>query len=193
MDITLETKITARQTGQKLALDVGCGRRKQPGAIGLDFFPLPGVDVVADLEKGALPFGDNSFDKIYAYHVLEHMVKLSDILAELHRIAKPGALIEVVVPYFSCVGAFGDPTHVRFFTYRTLEHFTDSRDDGERHTWFSAVRFSIRHRWLGFGKAFRLLGIEWFANRLPNIYENFLPYIFPARTLTVELVVLKDS
>lgn len=168
----------------QLALDLGCGPRKHDGAIGLDHICLPGVDVVAELEGAGLPFAAGSFTTIYAHHVLEHIRDLPAVMAELHRVSRPGARIEIVVPYYTCVGAFGDPTHVRFFTYYTFDHFSDRPD---MHTWFSDTRFHIRSRRIGFGRLHRLLGIAWFANRFPHLYENFLPYIFPARTLTVVL------
>jgi hypothetical protein len=111
---------------------------------------------------------------------------LEALLAELARIGKPGARIHVLVPYFSCVGAFGDPTHVRFFTYYTFDHFTE---DPTRHTWFSGTRFRIARRKIGFGRLFRLLGVAWWANRWPHIYENFFAFTLPARTLEVDLIV----
>ena len=49
---------------EKKILDLGCGRNKVPGAIGLDLFPVPGVDVVHDLEAFPYPFENNSFDEI---------------------------------------------------------------------------------------------------------------------------------
>ena len=165
---------------------------KMPGAVGLDIVDLPGVDVVVDLERESIPFPDNSFEIVYAYHVLEHITKLSDVLAELHRVCRPGASIKIVVPYFTCVGAFGDPTHVRFFTYGTFEHFTETNNK-ELYTWFSSTRFTIKYRRIGFGRLFRLAGVQWWANRWPNIYENFFAYTLPARTLTVELIVAKDN
>jgi SAM-dependent methyltransferase len=170
----------------RLTLDLGCGPHKHPGSIGVDRVPLEGVDIVANFEQGRLPFKDDSFKFIYAHHILEHIRNLTELLAELQRICCSGANIEILVPYFTCVGAFGDPTHVRFFTYYTFDHFTD---DPHRHTWFASTRFFIRSRHIGFGRLFRILGIEWFANRYPHIYENFLAYIFPARTLKVELTV----
>src|SRR5437588_5364740 len=98
--------------------------------------------------------------------------------------------LDIVIPYYTCVGAFGDPTHVRFFTYRTLEHFADT-EDKERYTWFSSTRFKMGKRHIGFGKLFRLLLVEFLANRFPNIYENFFSFIFQGRTLSVELIVIK--
>ncbi len=177
----------------QLALDVGCGRNKAKGAIGLDRTLLLGVDVVAEIADG-LPFRNNCFSVLYANHVLEHVTNLVHVLSEFERVCCPDAVINIVVPYFTCVGAFGDPTHVRFFTYYTFDFFADNTaKDPERYTWFSSIRFHIRRRRIGFGRLFRMLGIEWWANRFPHVYENFFPYILPARTLTVELVVVKSN
>lgn len=171
-------------------LHIGCGRHKAPGAIGLDITALPGVDVVLDLDKEKLPFADHTFELVYAHHVLEHLRNLSEVLAELHRVCKDGAVIDIVVPYYTCVGAFGDPTHVRFFTYRTLEHFAET-DDKERYTWFSSTRFIMGKRHIGFGRLFRVLLVEFLANRWPNIYENFFSFICQGRTLSAQLIVAK--
>ncbi|MCG8350074.1 MAG: class I SAM-dependent methyltransferase [Chloroflexales bacterium] len=169
-----------------VTLDIGCGRNKHNGAIGLDLVRLTGVDIVSDIEKCCLPFEDNRFQKVYIHHVLEHIRDLTGALDEIERVCATGAIIEILVPYFTCVGAFGDPTHVRFFTYHTFDYFTD---DEKRYIWFSDTRFTIKSRYIGFGHVFRTIGVEWFANRFPGIYENFFAYICPGRTLKVELVV----
>jgi SAM-dependent methyltransferase len=171
---------------QSRTLDLGCGYEKVSGSIGLDVVPLPTVDVLADVTGPSLPFRDNTFDVVYANHILEHISDLEKLLSELARIGRPGAKIHVTVPYFSCVGAFGDPTHVRFFSYYTFDHYTE---DPSRHTWFSSVRFGIARRHIGFGRLFHMLGVEWWANRWPHIYENFFAFTLPARTLEVELIV----
>lgn len=55
----------------KVAVDIDCGRQRREGVIGIDQFPLPTVDIVADLEKG-LPFlKDGSVDVVYADSFLD--------------------------------------------------------------------------------------------------------------------------
>jgi len=55
--------------------------------------------VVRDLRK-SLPFSSESFDAIYASHVVEHLYRTeaAGLLAECRRILKPGGLLRVVVP-----------------------------------------------------------------------------------------------
>jgi SAM-dependent methyltransferase len=46
----------------------------------------------------ALPFEDNSFDRIIAAEILEHLPEDSLAMSELFRVLKPGGLIAVTVP-----------------------------------------------------------------------------------------------
>lgn len=46
----------------------------------------------------ALPFADDSFDRIIAAEVLEHLPADTDAMSELFRVLKPGGLIAVTVP-----------------------------------------------------------------------------------------------
>ena len=99
-----------------MRLNVGCGRNILPGWINLDSCPLPGVDVVADLERCVetpLPFADDSVDEFFLQHVLEHVKRPLPLMQELHRIAKSGAVAVVRTPYGSSDDAWEDPTHVR--------------------------------------------------------------------------------
>jgi SAM-dependent methyltransferase len=44
----------------------------------------------------ALPFADASFDHVFVCFVLEHLPRVADALAELHRVLKPGGTITVI-------------------------------------------------------------------------------------------------
>jgi SAM-dependent methyltransferase len=88
----------SRYTPARMRLDLGCGRQKMAGYLGLDRFSLPGVDVAADLDLSNLPLRDDSFDVIYAFHLLEHVADLQATMKEVWRVAKPGAQVRIGAP-----------------------------------------------------------------------------------------------
>jgi SAM-dependent methyltransferase len=108
-------------------LDIGCGGTKQVAtAIGLDRHPQPGVHVVADLERD-LPFADGSFDRVFAIHVLEHVLDIVRLMNEVHRILCPGGVLHAITPHREFINAVADPTHVRYFDVQTFRYFCKSR------------------------------------------------------------------
>lgn len=104
-------------------LDLGCGGKKQfPQTLGLDRYPLEGVDVLADMEQ-ILPFKDGAFDYIFAVHCLEHVRELVAVLNEINRILATGGCAHIMVPNYRCLNSVADPTHVRFFDRQTFKYF----------------------------------------------------------------------
>src|SRR5947209_3062339 len=97
--------------GVPLRLDLGCGPHPRPGHYGVDRVALPGVDVVADLNEPFADLPDDCAAEVYTRHTLEHVEKLLDLLAEIHRITRPGGRVEVIVPHFSNPYGYSDPTH----------------------------------------------------------------------------------
>jgi len=71
-------------------LDVGCGIHKQPGAIGIDRNPATRADVLCDLDHVPYPFADNSFDRLLAIHVIEHV---ADVIATMEEFTAVSATI----------------------------------------------------------------------------------------------------
>src|SRR5437660_11737170 len=92
--------IGQRRKTRKL-LDIGCGRNKIPGAVGIDKGPLPGVAVIHDLNSYPYPFDDDSFDEIYAIRVIEQLDSLVSAMEEIHPSAKPDGKVIIVTPRYS--------------------------------------------------------------------------------------------
>jgi predicted SAM-dependent methyltransferase len=129
-------------TGQKL--NVGCGRNIIDGWINLDSYPLPGVDIVADLESCAnapLSLANDSVGEFLLSHVLEHIRNVLPMMQELHRVAAPNAKMTIRVPYGSSDDAFEDPTHVRQIFVGSLGYFSQPyywrADYGYRGDWLT--------------------------------------------------------
>jgi len=62
-----------------------------------DLKPGSGVTVVDVQEK--LPFDDNSFDMVLAFHLFEHVYNYSTSVAEIFRILKPGGKFIISMPF----------------------------------------------------------------------------------------------
>jgi predicted SAM-dependent methyltransferase len=107
-----------------VVVDLGCGKKKVAGAIGVDAKSLPGVDIVHDIGKDPLPFKVGSVDVIYANMILEHVPDLLWTMGDIHRVLKPGGVLKAKVPYFNSLNAYSDPTHKNFFTEKTFLYFT---------------------------------------------------------------------
>jgi SAM-dependent methyltransferase len=104
-------------------LDVGSGGTKQKGTSGgVDMLAAPGVDVLADL-RGRLPFADAGVDRVYAVHVLEHVIDLVPVMNELHRVLADDGVLHVMSPHWQSIGAVADPTHVKYLDVQTFKWF----------------------------------------------------------------------
>jgi SAM-dependent methyltransferase len=106
-------------------VDLGCGKKKEPGFVGIDRFPLPGVDIVADMNKG-LPLADNSADYLVASHSLEHVDDLIFTMQEIYRVCKHKALVCIVAPYYHTSANMANPFHKQAFNEHTPRFFTTS-------------------------------------------------------------------
>ena len=142
----------------RTVIDLGCGARKYPGAIGIDFVPLQTVDLLADANVG-LPFRDSSVDGVHVNHVLEHVTDLVVTMDEIWRICKPGARVYVTVPHSSSsFMTWRDPTHIRGMNLSTLSYFDNTTFDGGLFSYYSRANFRRiygRLRFAAGGKAGR--------------------------------------
>lgn len=90
-------------------LEIGPGTQdgKSVHFPGADTADLYGTDVTAVVNWGQepLPFPDETYDLVFASHVLEHIpwYRAVTALREVHRILKPGGEVELYVPDFAFI------------------------------------------------------------------------------------------
>jgi predicted SAM-dependent methyltransferase len=177
-------------------LDIGCGRNKLPGAVGLDVVPLDTVDVVHDLNVFPYPFADNTFDTIRAIHVIEHMKSVVKTMEELHRIAKSNAIVTIVTPHYTDSSSWQDPTHLWHLNSGSFSFF----EEGHQSNYYSKARFHVKRAHVKLLKIHAVLGIEWLVNLqnrrfrfIRKFWEQHLCYIVRGKVMEFELVAIKDE
>lgn len=119
-----KAKLKVQPDIKPLRLDLGCGRNKREGFVGVDSLPFDGkVDVVCDLRK-PWQWKSDSVDEAHCSHFLEHLTGAERIhfFNELYRVMRKDAKVTIITPHSSSGRAYGDPTHqwppvVEFFWY----------------------------------------------------------------------------
>ena len=127
-------------TALPLKLDLGCGKKKQDGFLGVDRHKFEGVDGVTDLTRktwifdqselghvklipldvdGVLGFvlPDCSVSEVHCSHFLEHLEhnqrqpERARFMNELWRVLVPGGNALMITPHWASNRAYGDFTH----------------------------------------------------------------------------------
>lgn len=129
-----------------VVLDIGCGRNKEPGAVGMDSWALPGVDVVHDWTEYPWPFRTNSVLTIVARNVVACVDPAYGgfirWMNECWRILKPDRQMLIETPYPDSPDYRADPTYVNECSERTWWYFAPAvnaeRLDGTTWTPYAA-------------------------------------------------------
>ena len=179
-----------RNEDGRRVLDLWCGRAKREGAIGVDWSADSDADVVADIDAPYLPFKDDSFDEVVMIDTLEHVASVKAAVCEAGRVLRPGGRIFVRAPHFSSLHMYSDFTHRNFFSAEGVRRMAgDHPEYGHYYTsGFELVSLRIK-LW----RAWRVLGIEWLANRFPLTYEKLFAFRFPAMALEFCLTPKRKS
>lgn len=130
-----------------MKLNLGCGPDIREGWLNVDkYYQHPDVQQM-DFTKLPWDFKNETFETIYASHVLEHIPvqHLPDgrdifwhIMEEIHRVLTPGGILHLRVPYAKDIdGAWGNPTHYRAITPAWFHFFNDRA----RENYYTTARF----------------------------------------------------
>jgi SAM-dependent methyltransferase len=160
-------------------LHVGCGRRKVSAIelaqyVGLAMDGLESAevihldaredlnpDVVCVLGEEPLPFEDDAFDLVIAWHVLEHIGRQginagwlegtdADFWPELYRVLKPKGWLYAESPYRGSRWEWADPTHTRSMSEDAIIY---AMQDSYRYkgSMISPFRPLCDFKWFGMG------------------------------------------
>jgi ubiquinone/menaquinone biosynthesis C-methylase UbiE len=109
-------------------LEIGCSRgfltqrvrhELAPSTTGVDLNPEAIANACVDdlvvMDAQALAYEDESFDKIYSFHCIEHIPDLQRALREMDRVLKPGGRVLLVYPAEPIRGLYVVPTAIILF------------------------------------------------------------------------------
>ncbi len=106
-----------------MKLDIGCGKNKHEGYIGVDKEKFDCVDILHNLNNFPWPFNDNSVSEVLCHNILEHLESPWRAVREIIRICQLGARIHVRFPVPEHPNAWKDPDHKYTFTPQWFEQF----------------------------------------------------------------------
>ena len=167
-------------------LDMGCARGQVSQYIIQEWASYYGVEyneamiaecrekwlqvTFCDLNTWKLPFEDDSFDVVYASHVLEHFYieKQIDILLECSRILKKGGKILFYMPTWYHWSFFDDETHRRWHSHISLSAL--AKDTGfivDECRYSLTRKFSDKMQWY-----FRIPPHPWYLTEVYIVATN---------------------
>lgn len=189
------------KNANRVILDIGCGNKKIPGAIGIDIIDLPDVDIVANIEDGLKFLQNNTVDEINCNSILEHIENFNIFIEEMVRVMKPSGVANVFVPHFSNPHFYSDPTHLRSFGLYTFHYYVNETKQLRRKVpnFYTSIRINIISNRLVF-KSFLKFGTpmnafcNWFFNinkNLQEFYEARLSWLLPCCGIQVQFGPIK--
>ncbi len=122
-------------------LDIGCGKQKVPGAVGVDF-NADFADVVHDLNQFPYPFKDDEFDEVYIKDTMFLLDNPIRVMEEVYRVCKKNSRVVIVQPYFRSVWNHVDPWVKNFGTAHSFGFYDPDHSICKRYE-YSTARFKI--------------------------------------------------
>ena len=125
---TSKISLEERLSQPKVIVEIGPGlKRVMPDALTIDMFDADSVDIICNLNEGLSFFPDNSIDEIHSSHVLEHIEKFAELMAEMLRVLKVGGKVCGTVPHFSNAYFYSDYTHSKYFGLYSFSYFENQK------------------------------------------------------------------
>ncbi len=168
---TALSRFKHRKKARRL-LEIGPGLQPLPGFETLNILRSKGVDYVADIAKG-LPFQENTFDLIYASHILEHVpwYQSQYCFGEFYRVLKQDGCLEIygwykfnpekdpckwaagrLYTYGDGCGSTGHPNwHRALFSFRYLKNLFSSAGFVDIERMDSSCVRGEHHGWINLG------------------------------------------
>ena len=137
------------------------------------------------------PLKSDAFDVIRLWSVMEHLRNLVATMEEVHRVARPDAMVLIGTPHFSSANAYTDPSHVHFLSGRFLDYFIEGTELAGHYGFYSNVRFRLLERRVTLSPFWARLRITRLMNRILPAYETYLCGVVRGADIQLKLAVVK--
>lgn len=173
-------------------LHIGSGFQPIVGATTVDLNACANPSIVWDLNKTPWPFADASFDQVVALSIIEHLDDFLGVMGEIHRVSRPGAQVNILVPHFSSAAAYADPTHKLYLSARSCDYFIVGTEIEKEYGFYVPYRFALERRVVQLSGGLRLIpGAAWLANRCTAFWETYLCYLLRGGGIFWQLTTVK--
>jgi SAM-dependent methyltransferase len=123
-----------------LQLNLGSGKNFREDFLNVDLREYSAPDITVDLNLpfpngdrqtfqttrfGTIQITKNTFKKILAHDVLEHIPNLTVMMKSCLDLLEVGGEFDILVPYDLSYGAWQDPTHVHAFNEKSWLYYTE--------------------------------------------------------------------
>jgi len=132
-----------------IKLNLGCWNTQFKDFINVDKYDI-GQELIYNLEKFPYPFKDNSVSFILISHYIEHHPNILTFMKELNRICKNGAVIDILVPYWTSENANCELDHKEKFGWNTFMWTKH-----EKHEWNIGINWEIISKRIHYNKTCR--------------------------------------
>ncbi len=132
----------------RTTLNLGAGNRIDRGDKGAVNHDLtlhnPDIDVAHDLNDIPWPWDDESFDRVLAWAVLEHLrINLIESINECWRVLRPGGTVVVKLPLWDAEVSYDDPTHYWQFGLGVFDQFDPRTKRGAEYDFYTPFKWTI--------------------------------------------------
>ena len=125
-------------------LNLGAGYDPTDAYVRVDWAGNP--DIFCDVRW--LPFQNQSFSEIRAYHILEHLPR-EDFIRLMNScwvVLEDGGILDIEVPIFPSDDAMADPTHISFFVASTFDYFVMDKGHNEHRLLYEILPWKMIRR-----------------------------------------------
>lgn len=176
-------------------LEIGSGihpYKAQEGeeVIHTDIQKLPHITKILDVNK-KFPFKKETFDKVVAYHILEHTKDLNKTMKEIWRVLIPFGLVEVKVPFFPTAGSHFEG-HTRSFNTASFDSY--DLDKGNTFEIITTPFKKLKVSYVVYNKKRKFGFIYWLLEKVCNKYPDYenLYSVLPFRPEELCFILRKE-